>query len=401
MKKLSLDHLDPRGRKVLMRVDFNVPFDKAGNITDDTRIVAALPSVRKVLDGGGAVVLMSHLGRPKGEVKPEYSLRPVADRLAQLLDVPVKFATDTVGKDATARARELKPGEVLLLENLRFNPGETKNDPAFAKALAALGDAYVNDAFGSAHRAHASTEGLAHCFDRAYAGLLMAAEVDNLGSLLDDPQRPFVAVLGGAKVDSKVDVIRNLLQRVDTLLLGGGMIFTFFKSMGYAIGSSLLDEPSLPAAGEILKAAKTSRAKLVLPLDVVVSTDFSDAGQRRTVLVTDIPEGWQGLDIGPATIARFSAEIAGARSLFWNGPMGVFEIPVFATGTRAVGEAIAAATDRGARSVVGGGDSVSALHQLGLGDRITHVSTGGGASLEFMAGLQLPGVAALSDAGRG
>jgi phosphoglycerate kinase len=399
MKKLSLDQLDPRGRKVLMRVDFNVPFNKAGQITDDTRITAALPSVRRILDGGGAVILMSHLGRPKGEIKPEYSLRPVADRLAQLIDVPVKFATDTVGADATAQARELKPGELLLLENLRFNAGETKNDAAFAKALAALGDVYVNDAFGSAHRAHSSTEGIARCFDRAYAGLLMQAEVEHLGNLLENPQRPFVAVLGGAKVDSKVEVIRNLLNSVDTLLVGGGMIFTFFKSMGYAVGSSLLDEPSLPAAAEILKAAKSSRAKLVLPQDVVVSTDFSDAGERRTVLVTDIPDDWQGLDIGPATIARFTQEIAAARSLFWNGPMGVFEIPVFATGTRAVGEAIAAATDAGARSVVGGGDSVAALNQLGLADRITHVSTGGGASLEFMAGLQLPGVAALSDTG--
>lgn len=401
MKKLSLDHLDARGRKVLMRVDFNVPFDKSGRITDDTRITAALPSIRKVIDGGGAVVLMSHLGRPKGEVMPEYSLRPVADRLAQLIDAPVKFAADTVGQDATARARDLKPGEVLLLENLRFNAGETKNDATFARALAALGDAYVNDAFGSAHRAHASTEGIARCFDRAYAGLLMQAEVDHLGDLLDAPQRPFVAVLGGAKVDSKVDVIRNLLQQVDTLLLGGGMIFTFFKSMGYNIGASLLDEPSLPAATEILALAKSSRGRLILPQDVVISTDFSDAGERRTVLVTDIPDGWQGLDIGPATVSRFAAELAGARSIFWNGPMGVFEIPAFAAGTRAVGEAIAGATDRGARSVVGGGDSVAALHQLGLADRITHVSTGGGASLEFMAGLQLPGVAALTDSGRG
>jgi phosphoglycerate kinase len=398
MKKASLTQLDPRGHRVLMRVDFNVPLDANRIITDDTRIRAALPSIQHVLAGGGSVVLMSHLGRPKGEIKPEYSLRPVADRLTSHLDAPVKFATDTVGPDAEAKAANLQPGEVLLLENLRFNPGETKNEPGFARALAALGDVYVNDAFGSAHRAHASTVGAAEQFDRRYAGLLMEKELEHLGGLLHDPPRPFTAILGGAKVDSKVDVIRNLLGRVDHLLLGGGMIFTFFKVMGLNIGNSLLDEPSLEVAEKILAMAKQSETKLVLPTDVVVATDFADNAEHKDILVTDIPDGWQGLDIGPRTAESFSEIIAGSRAVFWNGPMGVFEMPSFALGTRKVGEAIAAATDGGALSVVGGGDSVAALNQLHLADRVSHVSTGGGASLEFMAGQALPGVEALSDA---
>ena len=396
--KASLAQLDPRGRRVLMRVDFNVPLDQNRTITDDTRIRAALPSVRHIVDGGGSVILVSHLGRPKGEIKPEYSLRPVADRLAELLDVPVKFAVDTVGPDAQAKAAGLQPGEVLLLENVRYNAGETKNDEPFAAALAALGDTYVNDAFGTAHRAHASTVGAARHFDRRYAGLLMQKELDHLGGLLQDPPRPFVAVLGGAKVDSKVDVIRHLLDTVDHLLLGGGMIFTFFKVMGLNIGDSLLDTESEEVAAAILEQAKTSRARLVLPTDVVVSTVFGDTGERKQVLVTDIPDGWQGLDIGPQTTATFGQHIAGARAIFWNGPMGVFEIPVFAAGTRAMGEAIVAATSAGAASVVGGGDSVAALNQLGLAGGVSHVSTGGGASLEFMAGQTLPGVDVLTDA---
>jgi len=398
MKKASLKQFDPRGQRVLMRVDFNVPLDQNRQISDDTRIRAALPSLQHVLAGGGSVVVMSHLGRPKGEIKPEFSLRPVADRLAELLDAPVKFATDTVGPDAEAKAASLQAGEVLLLENLRFNPGETKNEAAFAGALAALGEAYVNDAFGAAHRAHASTVGAAERFERRYAGLLMEKELDYLGGLLQDSPRPFVAILGGAKVDSKVDVIRNLLDQVDQLLLGGGMIFTFFEVMGLSIGDSLLDRDSIDVAREILEQAKGSRAQLTLPTDVVVSTDFSENGERKEVLVTDIPDGWQGLDIGPQTMARFAELIGDARAVFWNGPMGVFEIPAFARGTRAVGEAVVAATERGALSVVGGGDSVAALNQLGLADGVSHVSTGGGASLEFMAGRRLPGVEALSDA---
>lgn len=398
MKKANLAQLDPAGRKVLMRVDFNVPLDGNRTVTDDTRIRAALPSLRHILDGGGSVILMSHLGRPKGEVKPEYSLRPVADRLAELVDEPVKFASDTVGPDAQAQAASLAPGEVLLLENLRFEAGETRNDPAFSRALAELGDTYVNDAFGAAHRAHASTVGAAQHFEQRFAGLLMQKELDHLGGLLHEPKRPFTAILGGAKVDSKVDVIRHLLDQVDHLLLGGGMVFTFFKVMGLNIGDSLLDEGSLESAEAIIEQAKSSRGELVLPTDIVVSTDFSANGEFKTVLATDIPDGWQGLDIGAATVARYREVIGASRALFWNGPMGVFEIDRFAVGTRAVGEALVAATGQGAESVVGGGDSVSALNQLGLASGVTHVSTGGGASLEFMAGQALPGVDALSDA---
>ncbi|MBE0567664.1 MAG: phosphoglycerate kinase [Krumholzibacteria bacterium] len=388
----------PGGRRVLMRVDFNVPLDADRGITDDTRIRAALPTLQLITGGGGSVVLMSHLGRPKGKIDPAWSLRPVADRLAELVDAPVRFATDTVGPDAAAKAAALKPGEILLLENLRFNPGETADDDAFARALAAIGDVYVNDAFGTAHRAHASTVGVTRHVKEARAGLLMHRELENLGALLTDPARPFVAVLGGAKVAGKVEVITSLLDRVDTLLLGGGMIFTFFKVLGLGIGKSLLDTDSIEVVRGIQAQAKGSRAKLVLPEDVVVADQFADNAARRTVLATDIPDQWLGLDIGPRTVARYREIIGGARAVFWNGPMGVFELPAFAAGTRAVGEAVAEATDRGALSVVGGGDSVAAVSQLGLADRISHISTGGGASLEFMAGLELPGVAALTDA---
>jgi phosphoglycerate kinase len=396
--KLSLRQLDPRGQRVLMRVDFNVPLDPERRITDETRIVASLPSIRHILAGGGSVVLMSHLGRPKGAPDPAFSLRPVADRLAELVGAPVRFAADAAGPDAAAQAARLAPGEVLLLENLRFESGETKNDPACAAVLARLGDAYVNDAFGAAHRAHASTVGVAAHFDRRYAGFLMEKELEHLGALLADPPRPFVALLGGAKVKGKVEVIQSLLSRVDTLLLGGGMIFTFLTVRGLSVGKSLVDAGSLEVARQIVEQAKTSRGQLVLPEDCLIADDFSESARRREVLVTDIPEGWQGLDIGPQTIARYRRILGGARAIFWNGPVGVFEMPAFAHGTRAMGEAIAGATDAGALSVVGGGDSVAALNQLGLADRITHVSTGGGASLEFMAGLELPGVTALSPA---
>jgi len=397
LKKLDLVDFEVAGRKVLMRVDFNVPFDGDRNITDDTRIRAALPSINKILAGGGSVILMSHLGRPKGQIVPGMSLRPVADRLVELIDAPVKFATDTVGPDAVESAAGLKPGEVLLLENLRFAPGETDNDPDFAAGLADLGDTFVNDAFGTAHRAHASTVGVTRHFDECRAGLLMENELDNLGALLVEPERPFVAVLGGAKVDSKVDVILNLLDRVDALLLGGGMIFTFLKGHGLSIGDSLLDEGSIEVAKEIAEKAKASSTRFVLPEDCLVAKEFNDAAAKKICLVTDIPDGWMGLDIGPRTIMKFEDVLGGARSIFWNGPMGVFELPSFAGGTRAVGEAVAAATDGGALSVVGGGDSVAAVNQMGLSSRISHISTGGGASLEFMAGRNLPGIDALTD----
>ncbi len=397
-RKRNLDGFDGKGQKVLVRVDFNVPLDKDRNITDDTRIRETLPTIRRLLESGAAVILMSHLGRPKGKIDPAASLRPVADRLAELLSCRVRFAVDTVGPDATAQAAALVPGEVLLLENVRFNPGETTNDAGFARGLAALGTCYVNDAFGSAHRAHASTAGITAFFPVNRAGLLMERELEHLGALVRDPARPYVAILGGAKVSGKVDVIRNLLGKVDCLLLGGGMIFTFFKVAGLGIGSSLLDEESLAVAREITALAKGSSTRLVLPEDVVVADAFNDAAQRRTVLVSDIPDGWMGLDVGPQTIARYRSLIEPARSIFWNGPMGVFELPSFAAGTRAIGEAVATATDGGARSVVGGGDSVAAVNQMGLASRVSHISTGGGASLEFMGGLELPGVAALTDA---
>jgi phosphoglycerate kinase len=397
-RKLGLEGFAPQGRRVLMRVDFNVPLDADRNITDDTRIRAALPTLQRIVEGGGSVVLMSHLGRPKGKIDPAASLRPVADRLAELVSAPVRFAADTVGPDAEAQAAALKPGEILLLENVRFNAGETADDDAFAKALAAFGDVYVNDAFGTAHRAHASTVGVTRHIKEARAGLLMQKELDHLGTLLDDPKRPFTAVLGGAKVGGKVDVILSLLDRVDTLLLGGGMIFTFFHVLGLGIGKSLLDEESIDVVRTIQARAKESRARLLLPDDCVVADAFAETAARREVLCTDIPDEWMGLDIGPKTVERYREVIAGSGSIFWNGPMGVFELPSFAVGTRAVGEAVAGATDRGALSVVGGGDSVAAVNQLGIGDRISHISTGGGASLEFMAGLELPGVAALGDA---
>ena len=396
-KKQGLSTLDPQGQKVLMRVDFNVPLDGERNITDETRITAAMPSIRHIIDGGGALILMSHLGRPKGKIDPAASLRPVADRLADLMDCPVKFASDTVGADARAKAASLKPGEILLLENLRFNAGETANDPVFAEALSTLADTYVNDAFGAAHRAHASTVGVTKYFEACRAGFLMEKELIFLGSLMAAPERPFVAVLGGAKVDSKVEVILNLLGKVDTLLLGGGMIFTFFKATGMNIGKSLLDEPSLSVAQEILDRAKESSTRLILPEDVVVAAEFSDRSEQQKCLVTDIPEGWMGLDIGPRATALYAEILKGAKSIFWNGPMGVFELPSFAFGTRGVGEAIVEATGRGATSVVGGGDSVAAINQMGLAEQISHISTGGGASLEFMADRELPGIKALSD----
>jgi len=397
-KKMNLRDFQAGGRKVLMRVDFNVPLDGERNITDDTRIKAALPSITRILETGGSVILMSHLGRPKGKIDPALSLRPVADRLAELLEVPVRFALDTVGPDAHAKAAALGQGEILLLENLRFNPGETGNDPGFASGLAELGDTYVNDAFGTAHRAHASTVGVTHFFETCRAGFLLEKELEYLGTLLDDPERPFVAILGGAKVGSKVDVILNLLDKVDVLLLGGGMIFTFFQAHGLNVGNSLLDEGSLEVVKQITEEARTSKARLILPEDCVVAREFDDKSEKKVELVTDLPDGWMGLDIGPRTVEKYCREISAAKSIFWNGPMGVFELPSFAVGTHAVGEAVAAATGNGARSVVGGGDSVAAVNQMGLGDKISHISTGGGASLEFMAGRDLPGVEALTDA---
>jgi phosphoglycerate kinase len=386
--------LDVSNQSVLMRVDFNVPLND-GVVTDDTRIKAALPSIKKVIAQKGKLVLMSHLGRPKGQVDKSLSLLPVSVRLAELTGAVVHFADDTVGKDAVEKFKALQNGEILLLENLRFSNCETENDKQFSESLAQFGSCYVNDAFGTAHRAHASTVGVTKYYKNKYAGFLMQNELVNLGHLVSNPESPFVAILGGAKVKGKVEVILNLFDKVDVLLLGGGMIFTFYKALGIDVGGSIVDESSISVAKEILDKAKTSNTKLVLPVDIVVADSFSDQSNQQVVAHNQIPEDWMGLDIGPATISNYSEIINSAKSIFWNGPLGVFEMKSFKKGTECIGRSVVAATEKGAHSVVGGGDSVAAVNQAGLSEGITHISTGGGASLEFMAGQILPGVEAL------
>jgi phosphoglycerate kinase len=399
MKKLSVQDVDLHGRRVLTRVDFNVPMDPNGAITDDTRLRGSISTIQFIVAHGGMPVLMSHLGRPKGQRSEKFSLRPVADRLSELLpSIPIRFADDCIGEPAGKVVHALQPGQVALLENLRFYSEEEKNDDGFARQLSELGDLYVNDAFGTAHRAHASTVGVTRYFDLRVSGLLMDKELENLGALLENPTRPFVAVLGGAKVSGKIEVIENLLDRVDTILVGGGMAFTFFKVHGLEVGNSLVDNDLLETVRGITLKAKRSTTQLLLPQDCVVSSEFGEHGERKEVLVTDIPESWQGLDIGSRTIKLYSQVIESANTIFWNGPMGVFEIPAFAKGTRGIARAMAQATETGARTVVGGGDSVAALAEMDIASRITHISTGGGASLEFLAGKTLPGVEALSDA---
>ncbi len=378
-----------RDKKVLVRVDFNVPLD-GERVTDDTRIRAALPTLRLLLEKGASVILMSHLGRPKGQPEARYSLKPVAARLAELLGKPVVLATDCVGPEVEAQAQALRPGQVLLLENVRFHAAETDNDPEFARRLASLADFFVNDAFGSAHRAHASTTGVADLLPSA-AGLLMEKELAELGGLLANPQSPFVVLLGGAKVGDKIGVLENLIGKADKILIGGGMAFPFLKARGLEIGRSLCDE-DLDVPRRIEEKSRGTRTELVLPLDVVVASEFAEGAANRPVDVEEIPADMMGLDIGPRTVELFARELASSRTVFWNGPMGVFEKKPFDVGTRAVAQAVA---DSQARSVVGGGDSVAALEQAGLADRITHVSTGGGASLEFVEGRELPGVVAL------
>ncbi len=388
--KQTVRDVDVRGKKVLVRVDFNVPL-KDGQVADDTRIRAALPTITYLLDNGAAVILISHLGRPKGERKPELSLRPVAAYLETLLGRPVAFAEDCIGPAAESAASALQPGEVLLLENTRFHPEEKKNDPQMARQLAALADLYVNDAFGSAHRAHASTEGVAHYLP-AVAGFLMEKEIRYLGQAIANPEKPFVAILGGAKIGDKIGVIRNLLGKADQILIGGGMANTFFKAQGYPVGDSLVEDDALETARALLADAGP---KLRLPVDVVIADAFDNEAERRVMAVAPIPEGWRILDIGPETVANYSKVIAGAKTVVWNGPMGVFEMPNFAKGTFGIAEAIAASD---AVSIVGGGDSVAAVKQSGLANKITHISTGGGASLEMLEGKVLPGLAALRDA---
>ena len=390
MNKQTIRDIDVRNKRVLVRVDFNVPI-KDGKVTDDTRIRAALPTLQALIDGGGKLILMSHLGRPKGGPDPKFSLKPAAERLSELLGKPVKMAPDCVGEAVEKMAAELQPGDVLVLENTRFYPGEEKNDLTLAQQMARLGDVYVNDAFGSAHRAHSSTEGVAR-FLPAVAGLLMEKELEFLGKALEAPERPFIAILGGAKISDKIGVIKNLLGKVDALLIGGGMANTFLKAQGYDMGDSLVEEGSLDEARSLLEQGE---GKLFLPVDLVAADAFAADARHQVVPIDQVPAGWRALDIGPATIAHFSNRLAGAKTVVWNGPMGVFEFPAFAKGTTAIAEVLAGLS--GATTIIGGGDSVAAIQQAGLADKITHISTGGGASLEFLEGRVLPGVAALRD----
>ncbi len=387
--KKTVRDIDLRGKKVLVRVDYNVPV-KEGKVTDDTRITASLPTIEYLLAQDCALILFSHLGRPKEGPDPKYSMKPTADRLAELIHKPVAFVDEFVGPKAAAAAAALRSGEVLVLENTRFLPGETKNDMEIARQLAAMGEVFVMDAFGSAHRAHSSTEGVAH-FLPAVAGFLMEKEIQYLGAAIADPKRPFVAILGGAKISDKIGVIKNLLKIADKVLIGGGMANTFFAAQGYPMGDSLVEAEALDTARELLAAGST---KLHLPVDMVIADKFEDGAAQQTLAVGPVPDGWRILDIGPETVAHFAKAIKGAGTVVWNGPMGVFEMPNFAKGTFGVAQAVA---ESGAVSIIGGGDSVAAINSAGLSSKITHISTGGGASLEMLEGLVLPGVAALLD----
>ena len=397
MQKKTLSDISLQGKRVLMRVDFNVPLDQDRNITDEKRIVEALPSIRKVIEEGGRLILMSHLGRPKGKVNPAFSLAPAAKRLSELLDCPVTMACDCIGTEVMQQVLALQDGEVMMLENLRFHPEEEANDADFARELASLGEIYVNDAFGTAHRAHASTEGITRYMLTSVAGYLIEKELRYLGTALNDAQRPFVAILGGAKISGKIDVLEALFSKVDTVLVGGAMVFTFFKAQGLEVGNSLVEENKLELALALLDQAKEKGVRLLLPEDVVVAGEISADAASRVEPVTAISEGMIGLDIGPATIEAYAKEILGAKTVLWNGPMGVFEIDQFAKGTFAVAQALADATAEGAVTIIGGGDSAAAIAKAGLSDNVTHVSTGGGASLEFLEGKELPGIAALND----
>ena len=392
-KKTILD-VDVAGKKILLRCDFNVPQDKeTGAITSDKRIVAALPTIRYLLEKKAAVIACSHLGKPKGQWKESLTLAPVAERLSRLLGQEVIFAKDIVGEDAKAKAAALQGGQIMLLENLRFDPREEKNDPSFAEELASMAELYVSDAFGTVHRAHASTAGVA-AYLPAVSGLLVAKELEVMGGALNNPKRPFVAVLGGAKVSDKIGVINNLLDKADTIIIGGGMAYTFAKAQGGSIGKSLCEEDKLDYAREMIAKAEKNGVKLLLPSDTMAADDFSNDAKRQVVSTMAIPDGWEGMDIGPDTIRTFCDAVKGAGTVVWNGPMGVFEFENFAAGTRAMAQALA---DSGAITIVGGGDSAAAVEQMGFADKITHISTGGGASLEFLEGLELPGVACLLD----
>ena len=396
MDKKTIRDIDLAGKRVLVRVDFNVPLDSNQQITDDTRIRAALPTIRYLLDQGAAVILMSHLGRPDGKVVEKLSLAPVARRLSELLGRPVQMATDCVGPAVEAQAKALQPGQVLLLENLRFHKEEEKNDPDFAKQLAALGEVYVNDAFGTAHRAHASTEGVTRYLP-GVAGFLMEKEINFLGSALENPRRPFVAIIGGAKVSDKIAVLERLISMVDALLIGGGMANTFLKAEGYEIGDSLFEEGKLDVARDLVAKAQNRGLQFLLPTDVVIADRFAADATYKVVSRDDVPKGWRILDIGPKTVEAFRETLANAQTIVWNGTLGVAEMPAFAKGTDAIIEILAKRTQAGATTIIGGGDSAAAVEEAGAAEKMTHVSTGGGASLEFLEGRTLPGVAALQD----
>jgi phosphoglycerate kinase len=391
----DLTEADLAGKRVLVRVDFNVPLE-GDRITDDTRIRAALPTIQYLTGKGARVILTSHLGRPKG-VTEDLRLTPVAKRLSELLGAPVAKADDVMGPDAKAKAAALENGQVLLLENVRFHQEEEKNDPGFAKELAGLADLYVNDAFGTAHRAHASTEGVAHLLKPAVAGLLLEKEIAVMGKALADPDRPLVAIIGGSKVSSKLGVLENLVKKVDAIVIGGAMAFTFFKAQGHPTGTSLVEDDQIETAKTIMDLATKMNVTFVLPLDVVIAPRFDAASAAGTVGITEIPDDQMGLDVGPRTIEAIRKVLGTAKTIIWNGPMGVFENPPFAVGTKAVAEMVAEATRRGATTIVGGGDSVAAVESMNLADQMSHVSTGGGASLEFLEGKELPGVSALND----
>lgn len=393
MNKKTVKDIDLKGKKVFVRCDFNVPMDEERNITDNTRIVAALPTIKYLLEQNCKIILASHLGRPKGEVKPEYSLAPVAKELSKLLNKEIIMAKDVIGPDAMEKAKNLKEGEILLLENVRFHREETDNDPEFSKKLASMAEVFVNDAFGTAHRAHSSTTGIASYLP-AVSGFLIEKELKFLGDALNNPERPFVAILGGAKVSDKIGVIDSLLEKVDTLIIGGGMAYTFFKAQGYEVGNSLCELDKLDLARELMEKAKTKGVKLMLPVDTKVGKEFKVDTESKTVKYTEIPADWEGFDIGDETIKLFSDEIRKAKTVVWNGPLGLFEFPQFAIGTNAIAKVL---SEIDATTIIGGGDSAAAVEKAGLADKMTHISTGGGASLEFLEGKKLPGIEALLD----
>ena len=393
MNKKTIRDIDLKGKKVLVRCDFNVPMDENQNITDNRRIVAAIPTIKYLLENNCAIILCSHLGRPKGEFKPEFSLKPVAKELSRLLDIDVKMAKDVIGEDAKKLASNLQQGEIMLLENVRFHREETDNDENFAKELASLAEIFVNDAFGAAHRAHASTAGVAK-FLPAVSGFLIEKELNFLGNAITNPERPFVAILGGAKVSDKIGVIDSLLEKVDTLMIGGGMAYTFFKAQGYNVGNSICEEDKLDLAKEAMEKAKAKGVKLLLPIDTKIGKEFKPDTESKTVAWTEIPDGWEGFDIGEKTIEMFAEELKTAKPVIWNGPLGLFEFDQFAIGTNAIAKILA---DLDATTIIGGGDSAAAVEKIGLSDKMTHISTGGGASLEFLEGKKLPGIEALQD----